>query len=373
MLVRLTQVLNTEIKHKVYKIIEGIKNPFFFVRNIYIIFMASMTGIYQIRNIQTGKVYIGSSENMPKRKLEHFWNLENLIHHSRHLQNSYLKRGKENFIFEILEECTKEQLIEREQHYLDTILFAQEYCLTKGQDSRFLEYGYNICPIAGRSTFSKHSPETLETMKQNTTNLWQQEWYVAKQKKIKTPEWHKQIMAKVWTEEFREESSRRQTHSRAKQKEELGEEAYREKWLAINGDEAKREASSNKMKEKWQDEEYRSKIHTEEANKKLSDKQKVKWEDEEYRKKQTEILGSKEVCDKRMASKKKTQSDPNYINPAWKKVEAVNRQTGEVVHTFRMRKEAEEFCNNLTKKQCDVDYYIKKNHKDYLGFMWRYS
>lgn len=58
---------------------------------------------------------------------------------------SLLKNGFSNFSLQILEYCTPEKVIEREQYYID-----------------LLHPNYNIFPVAGSSYGFKHSPETKE-------------------------------------------------------------------------------------------------------------------------------------------------------------------------------------------------------------------
>ena len=80
------------------------------------------TGIYQIRNVINDKLYIGSTTRyFSQRKAEHFKNLRKGIHSSIILQNAWNKYGEKSFKFEILEECTKEKCLEREQYYLDSL------------------------------------------------------------------------------------------------------------------------------------------------------------------------------------------------------------------------------------------------------------
>ena len=78
-------------------------------------------GIYKITNVINGMIYIGSSVELKKRITQHKSDLRNNRHHSPRLQNSFNKYGKENFVFEIIEEldCDRETLREVEQHYLD--------------------------------------------------------------------------------------------------------------------------------------------------------------------------------------------------------------------------------------------------------------
>ena len=131
-------------------------------------------GIYKITNLVNGKIYIGSSINITNRFKSHLKLLKSKIHHSNHLQNAFNEYGIDNFEFERIENVKdKNKLLEREQYYLDTLLYAQEYI--KDKDSRFLELGYNINPIAGSHLGSKRSEETKKKMSQwvRTTEMKQ--------------------------------------------------------------------------------------------------------------------------------------------------------------------------------------------------------
>lgn len=100
-------------------------------------------GIYKIENKTTGKLYIGSSLDIRKRWVRHLWDLKNNKHHSIILQRAWNKYGKDDFIFEIIEECTIDNLLTLEQKYLDEYLPI-----------------YNICPNAGNSYGRRDSMET---------------------------------------------------------------------------------------------------------------------------------------------------------------------------------------------------------------------
>lgn len=95
------------------------------------------SGIYMIKNLETGKVYIGSTSNFRSRFYEHRRQLINNKHHSCYLQNSWNKRGKDAFVFQKLEyiEDQKERYI-REQWWMD--LF----------ESYNSDYGYNIIKVS---------------------------------------------------------------------------------------------------------------------------------------------------------------------------------------------------------------------------------
>ena len=77
-----------------------------------------MICIYQIRNLINGKVYVGQTVNESRRKANHLFLLRMNKHHSIKLKNAYNKYGEKNFIFEILEECSKEELNDRELYYI---------------------------------------------------------------------------------------------------------------------------------------------------------------------------------------------------------------------------------------------------------------
>lgn len=71
-----------------------------------------MVGIYKITNKLNGKSYIGQSIHCDKRFKEHCYGKKQFIDETIQLE------GKENFIFELLEECEKDQLNEREDYYI---------------------------------------------------------------------------------------------------------------------------------------------------------------------------------------------------------------------------------------------------------------
>lgn len=100
-----------------------------------------MIGIYKILNITNGKYYVGSSVNINGRWLKHKALLRHNKHENPKLQNAWNKYGEESFSFEIIEECEKEKLLNREQFYIDDI-------------SNFNEDCYNISKIANTCIIS---------------------------------------------------------------------------------------------------------------------------------------------------------------------------------------------------------------------------
>lgn len=105
------------------------------------------SGIYRWVNLVTGEAYVGSAVDITRRLWGYFslqfLNKELRRNRSR-ISNSLLKYGYSNFSLEILEYCNKDDLIKKEQYYID-----------------LLKPEYNILKIAGSRLGSKHSPETL--------------------------------------------------------------------------------------------------------------------------------------------------------------------------------------------------------------------
>lgn len=79
------------------------------------------SGIYCIVNTDNQKKYVGSNKNLYQRLMKHRTYLRKNIHENKKLQNSWNKHGEDCFQYFILEFCSEEQLLEREQFYIDTL------------------------------------------------------------------------------------------------------------------------------------------------------------------------------------------------------------------------------------------------------------
>lgn len=125
-------------------------------------------GIYCIES-KCGKIYIGSAVSLRTRFMTHRYMLKGNRHDNPKLQNYVNKHGIDTLTFKVLELCPKENLLEREQYFIDT-----------------LNPFFNVLRIAG-STYGlrpwlgkKHSEETKEKI--SAANLLT---YSKKPKKIK--------------------------------------------------------------------------------------------------------------------------------------------------------------------------------------------
>lgn len=88
-------------------------------------------GVYAIRHINSGKMYVGSSKNIESRWLyAHLATLLKGQHFNHKLQNAWNKYGQDQFVHEILEVVDASYLQEREQYFINEL--------------KAIENGYNI-------------------------------------------------------------------------------------------------------------------------------------------------------------------------------------------------------------------------------------
>lgn len=95
-----------------------------------------MIGVYTIRHIASGKVYVGSSVDVSRRLKAHLSNLRNGKHRNSHLQRAWDKYGAKAFEFTFAEQTTREELIATEQRWIDSLEAANPL------------RGFNACPVA---------------------------------------------------------------------------------------------------------------------------------------------------------------------------------------------------------------------------------
>lgn len=89
----------------------------------------NVSGIYCIINLKNNKRYIGSSKNIRLRLWGHRSELRHNSHDNDHLQKAWNKYKESNFDYFIIETCTEDKLLEREQFYIDTM--CPEYNMNK--------------------------------------------------------------------------------------------------------------------------------------------------------------------------------------------------------------------------------------------------
>lgn len=97
-----------------------------------------MIGIYKITNLINNKVYIGQSTDIKRRWKDHhkeaFW--DNSPEYEYPLYRAIRKYGLQNFSFEIIEECSKNDLNSKEKFYITQYdSYKTGYNQTEGGDS----------------------------------------------------------------------------------------------------------------------------------------------------------------------------------------------------------------------------------------------
>nr|YP_009160660.1 GIY-YIG endonuclease [Hirsutella minnesotensis]AKR17989.1 GIY-YIG endonuclease [Hirsutella minnesotensis] len=106
------------------------------------------TGVYSWIHKETGRRYVGSSVNLGKR-LSEYYNYNHLSSKNMIICKALLKYGYSGFKLEILEYCSIEELINKEQYYINK--YKPEF---------------NILKLAGSSLGFKHSEASKELMSQ---------------------------------------------------------------------------------------------------------------------------------------------------------------------------------------------------------------
>jgi len=106
-------------------------------------------GIYKITCLGNNKVYIGSAVWIKKRWSSHRTHLRQNIHHNPHLQNAFNLYGEKSFVYEVIEKCKKEKLIDREQYWIDKYNAFDK------------NTGFNVIPKADRSVMSEETKRKI--------------------------------------------------------------------------------------------------------------------------------------------------------------------------------------------------------------------
>lgn len=91
------------------------------------------TGIYKLTNLKNQKVYIGQAANLADRWKDHIKAGLGIDTPNNMLYTAMLKDGVENFTFEVLEECERSALNDRETYYIEFYRSQEHgYNMTKG-------------------------------------------------------------------------------------------------------------------------------------------------------------------------------------------------------------------------------------------------
>lgn len=104
-------------------------------------------GVYCWTNIINGNIYIGSCVNISSRMYT-YYSLGSLVKSNSPIDRAMLKYGFSNFRLDVLEYSNRENVLEKEQYYMD-----------------LLKPIYNIVQKAGSTLGYKHTPESFIKMR----------------------------------------------------------------------------------------------------------------------------------------------------------------------------------------------------------------
>ena len=182
-------------------------------------------GIYKVTNKINGKVYIGQSVDIGRRWRQHMTAEDDIYFHK-----AIQKYGVENFEWEVIEQCKKKDLDEREIYWIEYYdSFNKGYNCTKGGEGNSGEGSPNW--KGGVSLDPEHKKE------------YGKQYYQANKEKIK--EYNKQ-----YYEENKEKKKEYYEVNKEKIKQQMKE--YNKGYYEANKEKKKeyREANKEKIKEK---------------------------------------------------------------------------------------------------------------------------
>jgi group I intron endonuclease len=90
-------------------------------------------GIYKLFNRESGKCYVGQASNLRSRLSTHLRHLKNATHPQPILRKAFAKYGLQSWDFQVVEECPRSMLTERETYHV--------------MKHHALRHGYNCAPI----------------------------------------------------------------------------------------------------------------------------------------------------------------------------------------------------------------------------------
>jgi group I intron endonuclease len=131
-------------------------------------------GIYKIQSIShPERCYIGSSNNIKRRKTEHLYRLGKNKHDSLKLQNHYNKYGKDDLVFSVLIECPKERIVIKEQCFLNIYKPWFNISLTAGSTfgtTHSVDFCKKISLFQSTRVHSKEQNEKISRAQQGENN-----------------------------------------------------------------------------------------------------------------------------------------------------------------------------------------------------------
>ncbi|HKV59521.1 MAG TPA: GIY-YIG nuclease family protein, partial [Ktedonobacteraceae bacterium] len=122
-------------------------------------------GIYAIINRVNQHVYVGSAKSLLHRKQHHFRDLKAGNHKNPHLQRAFNSYGSDAFLFVVLEPVEHvENLLVREQHYIDTLNPEYNIARTAGSNLGVSPSLETRAKMRAARLANEHMPEQMEKL-----------------------------------------------------------------------------------------------------------------------------------------------------------------------------------------------------------------
>jgi group I intron endonuclease len=136
--------------------------------------------IYKITNKLDGKFYIGSTNNLIKRYYTHIHDIRSNRNTCVKLIRAVNKYGEQNFKFEIICECSTNDILKTEQEYINN-----------------LEPYYNIAKIAGSNLGIKRTEEVKFKKSISQKKNWENDNYRSKHLENLSKNWKTGVSHKM--------------------------------------------------------------------------------------------------------------------------------------------------------------------------------
>lgn len=125
--------------------------------------------VYKLTNTVTGKFYIGSTYNLKARMKYHRYSYDR--NPNKYLGADIAKYGWDSFTVDVLEECTRENVRERERFYIDSLNAVEVgYNMVKATTYQDLMHDMNVKNWRDPEYREKHSKASSEVQKRRLKN-----------------------------------------------------------------------------------------------------------------------------------------------------------------------------------------------------------
>ena len=206
----------------------------------------NVRGIYKVTNKINGKVYIGQSVDIGRRWREHMTAKDDIYFHK-----AIQKYGVENFEWEVIEQCKKKDLDEREIYWIEYYdSFNKGYNCTKGgegvsggEDHPRWKGGISLDPEYDKQWYEVNKEKVKEYYETNKEKINERmkEYYEANKEK-----------RKEYDRQYREANKEKAKEYREANKEKIKQQM--KEWYEANKEELK-----EKSKQRYLNQQLRNK------------------------------------------------------------------------------------------------------------------